>query len=358
MSFQGRHFLTTLDHESSELVQLARAALELQRAGFDALGEPLRRRVLGLLFFNPSVRTRVSCESAVARLGGTAITLNPGSNTWRFEWGEGAVMDGATQEHVRELAPVLSRMCDAVGIRKAELMTSGAASAAAGASWPELARDDFLRAFARFAEVPVLNLESNAFHPCQGLADMATLLARLGAPRGRKYVLSWAWHPKALPVATPHSQLLAACDLGMDVWLLRPPGYALDTEVTAAARERALGGGGGFHETDEVAAAFEGAEVVCAKSWGRLDAYGLPAEEARPSADLRARWIVDAARMERTADAFFMHCLPVRRNVIVSDEVLDSGRSAVIDEAEQRMWTAAALLLAILGETQGKGGAR
>jgi N-acetylornithine carbamoyltransferase len=357
MTLQGRHFLSTLEHPSAELRELAASALELKRRGFDRLGEPLRRRVLGTLFFNPSVRTRVSCEAAIARLGGSAITLHPGADTWRFEWGDGAVMDGATQEHVRELAPVLSRMCDVLGVRKAELMTAGAASAAAGASWAELSRDEFLHRFAERAEVPVVNLESNAFHPCQGLADMATLLERLGEPRGRKYVLSWAWHPKALPVATPHSQLLAACDLGMDVWLLRPTGYGLDPAVTEAARARAAGAGGGLSETEDVEAAFEGAAVVCAKSWGRLDAYGRPAEEARPAPELRERWIVDADRMDRTEEAFFMHCLPVRRNVIVRDEVLDSRRSAVVDEAEHRMWTAAALLLALLEGAAGKGGA-
>lgn len=348
-SFRGRHFLSTLDHSSADLTALVRRALALKARGFDAENEPLRRRMLGLLFFNPSVRTRVSCESAMARLGGNAVTLHPGADTWGFESAEGAVMDGATQEHVRELAPVLSRMCDAVGIRKAELMTASAESAAAAAPYADLARDEFLHRFAAFSEVPVINLESNAFHPCQGLADMATLLERLGEPRGRKYVLTWAWHPKALPVATPHSQLLAACDLGMRVTLLRPAGYGLDPAVMDRARERARAAGGALDETQDIEAAYDGAHAVCAKSWGRLDAYGAEPESARPAPALRPRWIVDDERMERTADAFFMHCLPVRRNVIVTDAVLDSGRSAVIDQAENRLWTVAALLLALLG---------
>lgn len=347
--FAGRHFLGTLEHESTDLEALARSALALAARGFDALADPLRRRVLGLFFFAPSVRTRVSCESAMARLGGSSVTLFPGSETWRFEHVEGAVMDGDTQEHVRELAPVIGRMCDLIGIRRAELIAAGAGGGAVGASWPELARDEFLHRFARFSSVPVVNLESNAFHPCQGLADMATLIARLREPRAKKYVLSWAWHPKALPVATPHSQLLAACDLGMDVTLLAPEGYALDAAVLGAAGERARARGGRLRTTANREEAFEGAQVVCAKSWGRLDAYGRPASEARPAAELRARWIVDERAMERTAGAFFMHCLPVRRNVIVSDAVLDSARSAVIDQAENRLWTAAALFLALLG---------
>jgi N-acetylornithine carbamoyltransferase len=161
-------------------------------------------------------------------------------------------------------------------------------------------------------------------------------------------VLTWAWHPKAVPAATPHSQLLAACDLGMAATLLRPPGYDLDARVLAAARARAEAAGGSLAVTEDPEAAFEGAVAVCAKSWGRLDRYGFPPAEARPDPALRARWIVDEERMGRTADALFLHCLPVRRNVIVTDGVLNGPRSVVIDQAENRLWTAAALLLDLL----------
>ena len=350
-----RHFLTSLDFESAELTALARLALEFKersralRGGRIPGAPDLDGRVLGLLFFNPSVRTRVSCESAMARLGGSATALAAGSDTWRFEERPGVVMDGDTQEHVAELAPVLSSMCDVVGIRKAELMTAGGAAASTSASYAELARDEFLHAFARHSSAPVLNLESNAFHPCQGLADMATLRELLGEPARKRYVLSWAWHPKALPVATPHSQLLAAADSGMHVTVLRPEGYGLAPEVMSAARERAEALGGSLEETSDVEAAYRGAHIVCAKSWGRLDAYGEAPEVARPSTELRAEWIVDEDKLARTDGARFMHCLPVRRNVIVSDGVLDSPRSAVVQQAENRLWSAAALLADRLG---------
>lgn len=348
-----RHFLSTLDHESSELARLARVALDLKRRGRGGgrlLGAPdLAGRVLGLLFFNPSVRTRVSCESAMARLGGSSTSLAAGADTWRFEDRPGAVMDGDTQEHVAELAPVLASMCDAVGIRKVELATVGGAGRGTGESYAELARDGFLHAFARHSSVPVLNLESNSSHPCQGLADMATLVELLVDPVGERYVLSWAWHPKALPVATPHSQLLAAADSGMRITLAAPEGYGLAPEVVRAARERAEAAGGGLEETQDPRAACEGARIVCAKSWGRLDAYGLPAEEARPAEELREDWIIDEARLARGKDARFMHCLPLRRNVIATDEVLDSPRSAVVQQAENRLWSAAALLADRLG---------
>ncbi|MDH3283107.1 MAG: N-acetylornithine carbamoyltransferase [Acidobacteriota bacterium] len=348
ISVSSRHFLSTLDLPVEEVRALVDHALALKSGRVRAA---LDRRLAALIFFNPSVRTRVSCEAAMVRFGGQALTINPGKDTWNFEHREGIVMDGDTQEHVRELAPVLSRMCDVVGIRKSELITRGSERAQVTGTYRELAKDAFMRRFAEFSEVPVVNLESNAFHPLQGLADMATMVERLRDPSGKKYVLTWAWHPKSLPVATPHSQLLSAADLGMNVTLLHPAGWGLDPEVVEAARSRAASLGGSLDETDDVEAAYDGAHVVCAKAWGSLDYYGRFDEEARDKAPLRERWIVDERKMSLTDEAFFMHCLPVRRNVVVSDGVLDSGRSAVIDEAENRVWTAAAVLGALAGRT-------
>lgn len=344
--FAGRDFVSTLDYTSEELrglVDLARAL----KAG--RVERSLAGRVAALMFFNPSVRTRLSCESAMARFGGAAITINPGKDTWNFEAGEGVVMDGDTQEHVRELAPVVSRMCHLVGIRKSELITVGTHKAVATGSYDELKQDTFIQRFRRFCEVPVINLESNSSHPMQGLADMTTLVEKLDEPRGHKYVLTWAWHPKSLPVATPHSQLLSAADLGMNVTLLRPDGWGLDPEVVDAARLRAEAAGGSLEETDDAASAYAGARVVCAKAWGSLDYYGRFEQEPAAKAGLREAWRVDEDKMARTDDAFFLHCLPVRRNVVVTDGVLDSNRSAVVDEAENRLWTAAAVFCALAG---------
>ena len=344
IDLSGRDLLSSLDLAPEEVRALLAFARDI-KAG--RVRPALAGRVAALVFFNPSVRTRVSCESALARFGGTGITLNAGKDTWNFECGEGVVMDQNTQEHVRELAPVLSRMGHFVGIRKSELITVGLDRAAVSQSYADLARDEFLHRFAEFAEVPVINLESNRWHPLQGLADALTLQEKLGEPRGKKYVLTWTWHPKSLPVATPHSQLLAAADLGMRVTLLRPAGFGLEPEVVRAARERAEAQGGSLSETDDIAAAMKGAHVVCAKEWGGLGYYGRFEEEQRAKEALRARWIVDAARMQATDDAFFLHCLPVRRNVVVSDAVLNSSRSAVIDQAENRLWTAAAVFGAL-----------
>ena len=340
----GRDLLSSLDFSPEEVRALLSFARDI-KAG--RLRPALAGKVATLVFFNPSVRTRVSCESALARFGGTGITLAAGKDTWNFECGEGVVMDKNTQEHVRELAPVLSRMGHFVGIRKSELITVGLDRAAVSTSYAELAKDEFLHRFTEFAEVPVINLESNRWHPLQGLADALTIQEKLGDPRGQKYVLTWTWHPKSLPVATPHSQLLAAADLGMDVTLLRPEGFGLEPEVVRRARARAEAQGGSLTESDDIGAALRGARIVCAKEWGALDYYGRFEEEQRLKEPLRKSWMVDSAKLQQTDDAFFLHCLPVRRNVVVSDAVLNSNRSAVVDQAENRLWTAAAVFGAL-----------
>ncbi len=335
-----RGFLTTLDYSPEEIRGLIDRAIALKGGREQA---PLAGKIAALLFFNASVRTRLSCESALGRFGGTGITINPGKDTWNFECGEGVVMDGNTQEHVRELGPVLSGICHLIGIRKSELITVGSAQAEPTGSYEELKKDEFIHQLAKYASVPLVNLESNRWHPTQGLADSQTMVERLGEPEGKKYVLTWAWHPKSLPVATPHSQLLSAANLGMNVTLLRPEGWGLEPEVVTKARERAESLGGSLTETDDIDAAYDGAHVVCAKGWGSLDFYGRFEEEPAAKALLRERWIVDEEKMARTARGIFLHCLPVRRNVIVTDGVLDSPLSAVNQEAENRLWSLAAV---------------
>ena len=344
MNLRGRNLVTTLDLSPDEVRGLIDSAIALKHGRKSAR---LERKVAALLFFNPSVRTRISCESAMARYGGTAITVNPGKDTWNFECGEKVVMDKNTQEHVRELAPVITRMCHFVGIRKSELITVGSAQGEASGDYHELAKDEFLHRFIEFAEVPVINLESNRWHPMQSLADSTTMVEKLGDPRGKKYVLTWAWHPKSLPVATPHSQVMSAANLGMDVTVLRPDGYGLEPEVMRRARERAESLGGSLTETDDQESAYRGAAVVCAKAWGSLDYYGRFEQEAKDKAPLRPRWIVDEEKMALTGDGLFMHCLPVRRNVVVTDGVLDGRHAVVKDEAENRLWTAAAVFDAL-----------
>jgi N-acetylornithine carbamoyltransferase len=295
------------------------------------------------------LRTKTSLASGVARLGGTALDL---SGSYTFEFEDGVVMDGATQEHIKEGAPVIAQYCDAIAVRASELITSGMSAADSSASWAEARRDKVVRSFAHHSPVPVINLESNAFHPCQGLGDALTLREHFGKTRKKKYVLTWAYHPKPLPTATPHSQLLAAVDMGCDVTLAFPDGWDLDSEVMAVAAARAEEAGGSLTISHDMAEAAEDADVICAKSWGAIGHYGVWEPEKAIRSGLK-HWIVNDDIMARTNNGVFMHCLPVRRNVEVTDSVLDSPNSIVIKEAGNRMYSQNALLVSLLGRWQG-----
>ena len=186
-------------------------------------------------------------------------------------------------------------------------------------------------------------------HPCQALADMVTIREKLGAGR-RRVVLTWAWHPKPLPMAVPNSFALAAAQMGHDLILAHPKGYELDQGLTQEIRRQAAGAGGSIEVANDIDAALEGAEVIYAKSWGAQQFYGAPEKDIAERAQYRSKWIVDEEKMSRTKSAIFMHCLPVRRNVIVTDGVIDSSASAVIDEAENRLHAQKAILRSLLGK--------
>ncbi|HEX4203283.1 MAG TPA: N-acetylornithine carbamoyltransferase [Ktedonobacteraceae bacterium] len=338
------NFLNTADLPQQEIHALIDLAIGLKQGTVKA---NLAGKTLATMFFNPSVRTRVSFASAMNKLGGQALDINSES-AWAFEYRDDVVMDGATIEHVKEVAPVLSRYCDAIAIRCSELVTKSAESAKTAGSWEDAKQDIVLNSFAKYASVPVISMESNVYHPCQGLGDAVTIKEHLGQTRHKKYVLTWADHPKALPMATPNSQMLAACDLGMDVVVAHPDGWDLDPSITQVAANRATQSGGSFTVEHDMQSAFEGANVVCAKSWGALKYYGNWEAEKRQRATLK-RWLVDQDALRHTDNAYVMHCLPVRRNIEISDDVLDGPNSIVIDEAENRMWAQMALLVALLG---------
>jgi N-acetylornithine carbamoyltransferase len=325
-----RHFLTTqgLTQERFEAL-LARGA----EFGRGASSRALSGRHVGLVFFNPSLRTRVSMEVAVSKLGGSAVTLSMGGEAWAMEYEDGVVMDGAAAEHVREGAGVLGRYCDMLGVR----------SFPQGKDYAKDRAEPVLLAFVQHSGVAIVNLESSLSHPCQAMADAMTLVERLGNTTGRRVLLTWAYHPKALPMAVPNSFLLAATRLGVDLVFARPEGYDLDAEIFREAEENARQSGGALTVTDDVEAAYDGVEAVYAKSWGAIADYGKSEEEAARRAKLKA-WRVTGARMARSRGAFFMHCLPVRRNVVVDDEVLEGPRSAVLDQAENRLYAQQAVL--------------
>jgi N-acetylornithine carbamoyltransferase len=331
-----RDFLTTGDWTRAELDELIESALSFKRG--DTGGRPLAGRSVALVFFNPSLRTRASMQVGVYELGGNAVVLEPGGTSWTLEHRDGVVMDGDKTEHVAEFVRVLGRYCAGIGVR----------TFAALRDWEEERRDPVLRAFARYSEVPVINLESAMHHPCQAMADMLTVREHLGAGP-KRVVLTWAWHPKPLPMAVPNSFALCAAQMGHEVVVAHPAGYELDDELVGDVRRRAEEAGGSLRVTNEMEEALEGAEAVYAKSWGSRRFYGAPEKDLEERARYRDRWIVDEQQMARTHSAIFMHCLPVRRNVIVTDGVIDSARSVVIDEAENRLHVQKAIMARLLG---------
>ncbi|MFL6193228.1 MAG: N-acetylornithine carbamoyltransferase [Thermoanaerobaculia bacterium] len=328
-------FLDLADFSPEEVADLLGLAARLERRPEP---EALKGKLLALLFFNPSLRTLSSFQAGMARLGGSSFVISPGQGTWILETRDGVVMDGAAAEHVREAIPVLAGYADALGIR----------SFAGG---HDLAEDLADATFLRMAEAcpqPVINLESAVNHPCQALGDWKTL-DDLGIPaRGGRFVLSWAWHPKALPLAVPAAAVHMAALRGMDVTVLRPEGFALPAPLMERARRAAALSGGSVRESADRREALEGAHVVYAKSWTSPPHYGDAEAEAAFRAGLRG-WCVGEEWFEGAApDCRFMHCLPVRRNVVVKDEVLDGPRSVVIHEARNRMWAQMAVLYRLL----------
>ena len=335
LSSMNRNFLTTGEWTRAELEDLIEAAQRV-KSGSDR-SKPLDGRSVALVFFNPSLRTRASMQIGVHELGGNPVVLEPGGTSWTLEHREGAVMDGDKTEHVAEFVRVLGRYCSAIGVR----------TFAALKNWEEERTDPILRAFARYSEVPVINLESAMHHPCQSMADMMTIREQLGAGRP-KVLLTWAWHPKPLPMAVPNSFALASAQMGHDLVIAHPPGYELDDELVGTLKETAGEAGGSVQTTHNIEQGFAGVQAVYAKSWGSRLFYGELEREIAERARYRQEWVVNEEKMARTDKAIFMHCLPVRRNVIVTDGVIDSPASVVIDEAANRLHVQKAILTKLL----------
>ena len=278
-----------------------------------------RNRTIILIFFNSSLRTRLSSQRAALNLGMNAIVLNVNGDSWKLETEMGVVMDGDKPEHLREAIPVIGSYCDLIGVR----------------SFAGLKDRDFdygetiLRQFITYSGKPVISLESGTVHPCQAFADLFTI-EEYRTKKRPKVVLSWAPHPRALPQAVPNSfaEWMNAADV--DLVITHPEGYELDPRFVGGARV----------EYDQMKA-FEGADFVYAKNWSSYTHYGEVISMDRS-------WTVGKRQMAVTDNAFFMHCLPVRRNMIVTDEVIDSPRSIVIPEAANRVVSAQVVMKRML----------
>lgn len=328
-----KQFMDLADFTRDEVLGLLELAHRLETHP-----EPraLLGKILGLVFFNPSLRTLASFQAAMARLGGSSFVISPGQGTWQLETRTGVVMDGAAAEHVREGMPVLASYCDALGIR-------------AFAEGKDLASDLAETAFngmARLIDKPLINLESAINHPCQALADWKTM-DELKVPRAGRFVLSWAYHPRALPLAVPAAALHMAAMRGMEVIVLRPEGFALPAPIMQRARHAAVRSGGSVSETTDRDTALRGAHVLYVKEWGATGSYGDAAEDARLRGAL-TNWCVRNDWFAASPDCHLMHCLPVRRNTAIADEVLDSARSVVRREAYNRLPAQMAVLHKLL----------
>ena len=328
-----RDFLSSTDlnrHELDDLLELA------ARAKGKRPGQVLAGKTLGLLFFDPSLRTRVSFEVAMVQLGGHCIDLSR-DDLYELEPQEQAVMDGTAEEHVIDAARTLSRYVDALGVR----------TTSRTGSWAKDRQELLLRSYARHASVPVINLETCFEHPCQAVADIFTMRENLVSLQGRRLTLAWCTHPEPKPLGPTHSVLTLAAMMGMQVTLAHPLGFEVDDQVLQRARGLAQEAGGAVQVQNDLRAAAQGTEVLYARSWGSTKYWEDPEREAMVKRSLHG-WRVDRELMQSTRNALLMHPLPVRRNVVATDEVLDGPRSVIYDQAANRTHVQKALLMQLL----------
>ena len=330
-----KRFNDLMDFSAPEIEALLELAGRLEHRP-----EPraLEGKVLSLLFLSPSLRTLASFQAAMSRLGGSSFVISPEMSIHGLEARPGIVMDGAAAEHVREAVPVIASYGDALGIR----------AFAERRNLEDDLTDREFEGLVSLVDVPVINMESAVQHPCQSLADWKTL-DDLGVPaQGGRFVLSWAYHPQALPLAVPSATVRMAAQRGMDVVVLRPPGFELPEAVMKQARQAAENAGGRIIETDHRREAMEGAHVIYAKSWSSTSHYGdRPGDKALREQFIH--WCVDEPWFDDARqDCRFMHCLPVRRGVVVADRILDGPRSVVVRQARNRMMAQMAVLYRML----------
>jgi N-acetylornithine carbamoyltransferase len=329
-------FYDLADFSIDELRALLELAGKLER---EPQSRALQGKVLALLFLSPSLRTLTSFQAAMVRLGGSSFVVSPEMSIHRLEYRNGIVMDGAAAEHIREAVPVIASYGHAMGIRVV----------ADRHNLEQDLADRQFRELAALVDVPLINMESAANHPCQGLADWKTL-DDLGIPgNGGRFVLSWVYHPEPLPFSVPAAVLHMASMRGMNVVVLRPPGFELPESIMKKAREAVQQTGGSISETSDRREAMQGAHVIYAKSWSTASHYAnRPADEALRRQHMK--WCIAENWFENArADCRFMHCLPVRRGVEVDDSILDGPRSAVVRGAKNRMVAQMAVLHEMLG---------
>ena len=313
-----KHFINLGDIDNvDELVNLG-LNLKAQPLQYQSLGKNL---TIGLVFFNSSLRTRISTQKAALNLGMNVIVMNVNSDSWQLEFEDGVFMDQGKAEHIKEAAAVMGQYCEVLAVRAFAGLTDR----------EEDYKEVVLESFRKYAGVPIINLESATRHPCQSLADLITIEELKTKPRP-KVVLTWVPHFKPLPQAVANSFAEWVLKTDYEFVIANPEGYDLAPHI----RQNALV----THNQDE---AFAGADFIYAKNWSPYEDYGKVLCEDRS-------WSINQEKMELTDAAYFMHCLPVRRGLKVSDAVLDGNHSAVIQQAGNRVWSVQAALTKILQE--------
>jgi N-succinyl-L-ornithine transcarbamylase len=311
-----KNFISVKD--VNDISALVKEALELKRNPyvFKKLGE---NKTIGLIFLNPSLRTRISTQKAAKNLGMDTIVMNMDKEGWALETQDGVIMNHNTVEHIREAAAVMGQYCDIIGVR----------------SFPRLVdkhedySEDFFNKFIKYAGVPIVSLESATLHPLQSLADLITIEETKTKARP-KVVLTWAPHIKSLPQAVANSFAEWMTRADVDFVITHPEGYDLAKEFTSGARIE--------YNQDK---ALEGADYVYVKNWSSYEDYGKVHS-------MDSHWMMTNEKLKLTNDAKVMHCLPVRRGIELSDEILDGPNSLVIQEAGNRVWAAQAVLKKML----------
>ena len=330
------HWIDGLEIGKEGVLSLAQRALDLRSGTKPKRFDGAR---IAAVFMNPSLRTKMSMDFAASTLGAHMVSLEPGTTSWGWEYRKGVTMNEDKAEHLIDAVGVLSEMADILAVRSFASLTNKEYDA----------QDITLSTFVQHSSQPVINLESTLYHPLQGLADTATWLDHLGTDLSKKSItLTWAPHPKALPTAVANQVLLSAAIQGMDITLAHPEEFSLPPFVLEKSKSIAEKQGGSFRQTNDQSSALSGANVVVAKSWSGWQGYGKREEEA-VAREKHKDWIIDSEKMALTKRAGFMHCLPVRRNVVVCDAVIDGPNSWTKKTAGLRMWTAIALLESMLG---------
>ena len=337
---EHKNFINTENWSQVELNQLLVDANKLKN---NPHNQSLKNKSFALLFLNPSMRTRTSFEIGIQQMGGVAVILQPGKDAWGIEFKNGTVMDGEAEEHIKEVAAVLSTYVDGIAIRAFPKFID----------WEIDKQDLVIKAFAKYATVPIINMET-IVHPCQELALMMTVKKHLGEVKNKKFLMTWTYHPKPLNTAVANSGISISSKFGMDVTLLCPsPDYILDEKYIELARQNCADNGSTFTITHDIDAAYKDADFVYAKSWGALPFYGNPNEEWEQRRKYQ-HFMVDQQKMSLTNQAKFSHCLPLRRNIKATDAVMDADYCVAVEEAENRLHVQKAMLTNLFGKKLGE----